>query len=446
MCSLFDSVLHSLKGLPVLLGTSQGNAYPDALSTVEHSDLGVSWDKSHNSPISQTAQPATQPLQTPWIDELRQLNTDTDQRGKSWTLPVNPGQEATIPIWTSRDGWMRQVRYAITKTAAGRAAAARHRIGVESMVAIAGAHASSADSKTGRRVTATVQNLAARAGVSESVVKRGRRVLKALHLGVELVRGRTLTTREFQAAEVHHGGRQHRAASVWALSSPPDLVAAATPATPQQKKRGSSHRRTHRGAKQVRHTATRGSNPNPQARDRDPLSLSGFSPKGISCREVITKRAGTRENRPSSSNQTNPRPMNLQRAASVLVAAAPVIAPSGHIGAVCDVIERSGIDTTRWTGRDIAQALTADTVSRGELWPNVVRSPIGYLTWRLSRIDWSGLSLSEQRAAEATRSTQLRAERDAERERARRAAASPERRKVFMEQIRATLAPQRQAA
>ena len=445
MSSLFDSVLHSPKGLPVL-GTSEDNSCLDALSTVQHSDLGVSWDKSHNSPVPQTpTQPATQSLQTPWIDELRQLNTDTDQRGKSWTLPINPGQEATIPIWTSRDGWMRQVRYAITKTAAGRAAAARHRIGVESMVAVAAAHASSADSKTGRRVTATVQNLAARAGVSESVVKRGRRVLKALHLGFELVRGRTLTTREFQAAEVHHGGRQHRAASVWALSSPPDLVAA-TPAPPQPKKRGRSHGRTHRPAEHARHTATRGSNPNPQARDRDPLSLSGFSPKGISCREVITKRACARENRPSSSNQTNPRPMNLQRAASALVAAAPVIAPSGHIGAVCDVIERSGINTTRWTGRDIAQALTADTVSRGELWPNAVRSPIGYLTWRLSRLDWSGPSPSEQRATEAARSAQRRAERDAERERARRATASPERRKAFMEQIRATLAPQRQAA
>lgn len=443
MSSLFDSVLHSPKGLPVL-GTSEDNSCLDALSTVQHSDLGVSWDKSHNSPVPQTpTQPATQPLQTPWIDELRQLNTNTDQRGKSWTLPINPGQEATIPIWTSRDGWMRQVRYAITKTAAGRAAAARHRIGVESMVAIAAAHASSADSKTGRRVTSTVQNLAARAGVSESVVKRGRRVLKALHLGYELVRGRTLTTREFQAAEVHHGGRQHRAASVWALSSPPDLVVAATRASPQPKKRGSSHRRTYRPAEHARHTATKGSNPNPQARDRDPLSLSGFSPKGISCREIITKRACARENRPSSSNQTNPRPMNLQRAASALVAAAPVIAPSGHIGAVCDVIERSGIDTTRWTGRDIAQALTADTVSRGELWPNAVRSPIGYLTWRLSRLDWSGPSPSEQRATEAARSAQLRAARDAERERARRATASPERRKAFMEQIRATLAPQR---
>lgn len=444
MCSLFDSVLHSPKGLPVLLGTSQGNAYPDALSTVEHSDLGVSWNKSH-SLVPQTTQPATPPLQTPWIDELRQLNTDTDQRGKSWTLPVNPGQEASIPIWTSRDGWMRQVRYAVTKTAAGRAAAARHRIGVESMVAIAAVHASSADSKTGRRVTATVQNLAARAGVSESVVKRGRRVLKALHLGFELVRGRTLTTREFQAAEVHHGGRQHRAASVWALSSPPDL-AAATPAPPQAKKRGSSHRRTHRAAKHTHHTTPTGSNPNPQARDRDPLSLSGFSPKGISCREVITKRACARENQPSSSNQTNPRPINLQRAASTLIAAAPVIAPSGHIGVVCDVIDRAGIDTIRWTGRDIAQALTADTVSRGELWPDTVRSPIGYLTWRLSRIDWSGLSPSEQRAAEAAHSTQRRAERDAERERSRRAAASPEHRKALMEQIRATLAPQRQAA
>lgn len=233
------------KGLPVL-GTSQGNAYPEYLSTVQHSDRGVSWDKSHNSPVPQTATQATQPLETPWIDELRRLNADTDQRGKSWTLPVNAGQEARIPIWTSRDGWMRQVRYAVTKTADGRAAVAKHRIGVESMVAIAAAHASSADSKTGRRVTATVQNLAARAGVSESVVKRGRRVLKALHLGFELVRGRTLTTREFQAAEVHHGGRQHRAASVWALSSPPDLVAA-THAPPQPKTRQLPRQETPRG-------------------------------------------------------------------------------------------------------------------------------------------------------------------------------------------------------
>lgn len=444
MSSLFDSVLHSPKGLPVL-GTSQGSAYPEYLSTVQHSDHGVSWDKSHNPPVPQTVTQATQPLKTPWIDELRRLNTDTDQRGKSWTLPVNPGQEASIPIWTSRDGWMRQVRYAITKTAAGRAAVTQHRIGVESMIAIASAHASSADSKTGRRVTATVQNLAVRAGVSESVVKRGRRVLKALHLGVELVRGRTLTAREFQAAEVHHGGRQHRAASVWALSSPPDLVAA-TSTPPQPKKRGSSHDRRHRAATHARHTATTGSNPNPQARGRDPLSLSGLSPKGISCREVITKRACARENRSSSSNRTNPRPLNLQRAASALVAAAPVLAPSGHIGVVCDVLVRSGIDTTRWTGRDIAKALTADTVSRGELWPNAVRSSIGYLTWRLSRLDWSGPSPSELRAAEAAHSAQRRAARDAERERARRATASPEHRRALMEQIRATLAPQRQAA
>lgn len=381
---------------------------------------------THSSPIPPSpevvkwaaAQRHDVPLETPWIDELTQFNTETGQRGRSWTLPVAEGAAARIPVWTSRADWLRQVRYAATEMAEGRAACRKEPISVERLVAVAAAHAHFAESATGRGVTASVSTLCERAGVSKTVVSRARRVLKVLGLGHELTRGRTLSSREYQAAELHHGGHQHRAASVWVLSSPAALVVAA-PTPKRTRRRGiGSTCRPHTMTARCRPPRRGGDNP--QVNGGGTLSPSGSFPEGFSRQGELTKHARTRAG--NRSTRKNIRPLTLQRAAAALVAAAPAVAPPIHIGAVCDVLNRVGIDTQRWTGREVARALTADTVTRGETWPHPseVQNPVAFLSYRLARIDWTGPSpterarfAGEQRKAEQDRMRADWAARDA---------------------------------
>lgn len=106
---------------------------------------------------------------------------------------------------------------------------------------------------------------------------------------------------------------------------------------------------------------------------------------------------------------TSTRPLNLQRAAAELVARIPALRAimgvdeltgqrRGHIGSVCNLVVTAGIDTDRWTGGDIAQALSLDGVTRGWTWPSsdAMTSPLGLLAWRLAQLDWSGISPTER--------------------------------------------------
>ncbi|NKZ79678.1 hypothetical protein GTA28_23110 [Rhodococcus hoagii] len=63
-----------------------------------------------------------------------------------------------------------------------------------------------------------------------------------------------------------------------------------------------------------------------------------------------------------------------------------------HIGSICQAISAAGIDTTVWTGRDIAAALDADSRRRGWMWPAAIENPAALLAWRLRRMSWTGLS------------------------------------------------------
>ncbi|PBC35814.1 hypothetical protein CJ178_30625 [Rhodococcus sp. ACPA4] len=86
----------------------------------------------------------------------------------------------------------------------------------------------------------------------------------------------------------------------------------------------------------------------------------------------------------------------MQRTAAQLISHIPALKTIKHVGQICDVLDQAGIDTTRWTGRDIARELTRDTQSRGWVWPTQFTRPIAFLRWRLAHIDWSQPSPAER--------------------------------------------------
>lgn len=439
-----------------MAGMSQGNSYPEYGSTnsrsltsgVSHSNATVrhsratdstdinGWQDAVNAAIARVASiNAT----------THELNKTSEQRGHSWSLPVEPERQARIPVWTSRREWLRQFRHHISSPA-GKALCARRLIKPDKAYAVAEAHAHFADANTGRGVTAARSTIAARAKVSESAVNRARRVLVDLQMGVEHVRGRRLRTIEFLAAEAHHGGRQSRAASTWALSSPRSVVESTPPIGIP--KRGDSHA-TERAARSRLHTSRHSTvgrelrHP-PAATATDTLSSVGY----LSC-EVLPlgrthQRAGARIQSPNKTTQCaveTPRPLQLQRAAAELLTHAPALSPPGHIGAVCDLLIRAGIDHTRWSGRDIAHALSADTKERGWIWPTAssLTSPLAYLQHRIRGIDWSRRSPRELREAADLARRQEQKQRESTRQQRDQNAASSEHRAQVLANIRAHL-------
>ena len=411
-------------------GKSQGKPCPEPNSTPSVSTTGFVSPSGGGADVPQSAEvdawEASVEAAARAVDELHEFNRETGQRGQSFALPVKPGREAGVPVWSGRAEWLRQLRHQVTHVKAGQTAMSKHKVGVESMIAVAAAHARFADSKTGRGVTASRELVAKHAGVSETTVNRGRRVLRDLGMGVELARGRNLSGREFMAAELLHGGRQHRAASVWALSSPKEVVAATPPAPqPKRKKRTrATERLTNYHARLARHAtkAAKAGFENPQISGRDTLSLSSY----VSSEDLLLRSTHQRARAGKDSSTTQARPIVLQRAAATLVAQTPAMAAHGHIGAICDVLAASGIDTTRWTGSDIIATLNRDTAARGWVWPESLDAPAAFLRWRLARIDWTSASPSELRAtAEADRLREQRA-RAIELERRNAQVASPE--------------------
>lgn len=240
-------------------------------------------------------------------------------------------------------------------------------------------------------MTASRNTIAHRAGVSTSTVKRARRVLTAFGVAVELVRGRYLNRFEAMAAESHHGRRQFRAASTWALTTPRPVATTVTP--PFTRPRGASRATLRTTAYRSRTTARN----HPQSGHRDPLSPSGGCALKALAFKISPTRAQAHAGKTTHQPTTTPRPIHLQRAAAELIAHAPALKPAGHIGTICDTLQQSGIDTTRWTGRDISRRLTTDTQQRGWIWPSDIAQPAAFLRWRLAQLDWTVISATERR-------------------------------------------------
>lgn len=360
------------------------------------------------------------------------------QRGSSWALPVSSATASRIPAWTSRDHWHALVHLALN-TARGTRIRSAQKVSCRSVIAVAVSMSRFANSANGRDVTASNFRLAARAGVSERVVSRARKVLAELGLAVEVERGRILSPIERAAARAHHGAHQSRAASVWYLTIPSAAAARSASA-------GLKHRSRRRRSKCPIRRSKRPENPQ--------VIGSGDLPpdRGVSSSSSVELYSPTRAVKrgageiSSNTKQHTPWPLHLQRAAAELVQHGPALG-LGHIGAICAALATAGIDTTRYRGRDIAERLTRDTQSRGWTWPNRIARPRAFLAARLAMIDWSLPSPTEESHARAEAARRRRTE--AAEQAARRAENAPstaEHRTRCMEEIRSALRRRRSAS
>ena len=149
-----------------------------------------------------------------------------------------------------------------------------------------------------------------------------------------------------------------------------------------------------------------------------PLSPSG----GFVLQSLVFKfsptHAHTRAGKPKNTQRSTPRPIELQRTAAQLIAHIPALKTIKHVGQICDILANADIDTTRWTGRDIARELTTDTQTRGRVWPTHLTRPTMFLRWRLAHIDWTAPSPAERaRDNDRTRLAEQAARRRETRER-----------------------------
>ena len=411
----FAEIPSSPKGLTVP-GTSQGTPCPEQQTTFpttsaerisRPNDLSAvrllpdSSDIDYSDAVSRAEEN---------IQRVEKMNEESDQRGRTWSIPVSPQLQSSTPIWSGRAQWQRQVRETLNRDE-GRNACRHHHADPERVFAVAVSMASFADLRTGRRVTASRDVLAKRAGVSVTVLKRARRVLTDLGLAREMIRGRFLRTVEQWAAEAHHGRKQVKATSVWALLSPKTVVLRSSAGRAGQPSR-SRRRRIRKSSLAEEPRQSR----YPQGPDHGPQSVALSFGSCTSVKKYKTTRASARRLDNSQKPARQPRPIGLQKAAAGLVARTPCLHTIGHIGSVCDALRDHYIDPERWTGRDIAVALDEDTRRRGWTWPtrDSVRHPVRYLRWRLAAIDWSLPSPTEH-------AENAKQQRDAERHAAMRA-------------------------
>ncbi len=426
-------------------GTSQGSPCPEqqtTFSTTSDEEITRPEDEFAVSPVANFGDiqyfDAVSRAKAN-IERVEKMNEESEQRGRTWSIPVSPQLQAKTPIWSGRTQWQRQVREILNREE-GRNLCRRHHADPERVFAVAVSMASFADQRTGRRVTASREVLAERAGVSVTVFKRARRVLVEFGLAREMVRGRFLRTLEQWAAEAHHGRKQVKATSVWALVSPKVVVlrsthdrTASAPAPTRCHTKAAS---TFGEALRPRH---------PQDASRGPQSVALSFSTCTSVKKYKTTRASARRLDSSHRRPREPRPISLQKAAADLIVHAPCFDIGEHIGAVCEALRDHYVDPERWTGRDIAFALTEDTRRRGWIWPtrDSLRHPVRYLRWRLAAIDWSLPSPTERaESAKRRRDAERRAAASALAERAEKAA-SEEVRVTAMARIRGLLQDKR---
>lgn len=344
--------------------------------------------------------------------------TRRGRRRGSYHLHVADGAYSPIPVWDSRAGWMRQI-ITWARSDTGIQICRQHRLAPDKFIAAANAHAAYADESTGRSLTAARETLAEYAGISTDVLDRARRILRRIGAAVEIVCGRYLTIAERIEASLTHGGRQLRAASVWALTSKFALDPSVYPQFP-----------------------------NHADLPENPLGSTG-----ISCSRVITNARASRRARTLTKASRSPRPLHAQIAAARLADRLAPVMPGyrgidrhghyvpgtdhQHIGSITDALLDADIDTTRWTGDAIADRITEFRRDRTLLH---LASPTAFLRWQLRALTdvWAGPTPAERRA-------QIQAERAAARdaELARRAVnhpASEQTRARAKEQLRRVLA------
>src|SRR3954452_16276431 len=128
-----------------------------------------------------------------------------------------PGATSRRPAWWGAEDWVEvEVRGAVAER---RDLCRAHHVDPDTVLAVARGMASFADFRTGRDCRPTNAGLVALLRLSLSTVQRARRVLKALVLILELVRGRSIMTRAERLTAWARGSSHRCVAAEYALCS-----------------------------------------------------------------------------------------------------------------------------------------------------------------------------------------------------------------------------------
>lgn len=230
-----------------------------------------------------------------------------------------------------------------------------HVAGRDTVLRAAGQWAAASHEATGRDVAVSHATVGAAIGYQPATVKRICRFLARLGFLVEIVRGRDrLTLAELDQARRQGGTQQRAAASTRALTIPQAVEGTPLPVP-----------RSGNGLTQV-----------PKKSPRRARRRAAARPE---LRTETTRRAG----RGGPRQMAPPRPLPLQKLAAALAARMPWLARGRHIGHLCDMLTRAGIDPARWTAGTLLRVLDQHTQDAGIRTPDpgTQHDPLAWLAW-----------------------------------------------------------------
>lgn len=259
--------------------------------------------------------------------------------------------QVRIPVWTSRDRWLIAVAAALATSDGDHARAGN--VSVHIVYTVAKAMSEAADHLTGRHSALSRSSIAQRAHCSIRSVAYARCTLERLGLAVEVVRGRHLTRIERIAALTHHGRRQIRAASTWALTL------------------------TRVSAKYLRDVDKRPGyvdtcTPPSQGECKKKAYGSKWLPRARK-RTQVKKSPPTRKKPPLKASQL----------AGQIIRRAPNLW-KGHSGLLARLLD-DHMDVEQWSCSQLFWVLDTDTANRGWNSPEHYTNPAGWWTWKLQQ-------------------------------------------------------------
>lgn len=265
------------------------------------------------------------------------------------------GAYAKRRAWQSAQTWLADLTAAV-HSPAGEAIRAKWKVSTGTLDILARFEISTADFSTGRGVATAHQTVADALGMSKKTVQRGRSLIEELGFAATVVRGRYLTRAERKDARGMHGGVQLRAASVRVLTSP-------IPSTPS--------------VENVHLPVSR--------REIRSVSVLKSPPTRASARARAASRPSKEKTKTRKLGVERPRALATQRLAAQLAVAMPWLGRGGHIGTLCEVLQRRGIDGNRYTATSLIAALDVG-LSERRLEPAaspLQKRPLAYFAWML---------------------------------------------------------------
>ncbi|EHB48872.1 hypothetical protein MycrhDRAFT_5713 [Mycolicibacterium rhodesiae JS60] len=282
---------------------------------------------------------------SPELPSRRAEQVNFRLRRRRWI--VEAGAVApTVPMWTSRTGWVTEVAV-WAASCEGASALGRVHVARKMFAKVTAALAQFADGTSGRHCAVTNRRVASAAACSPRTVTTIRKILAQAAFALEVRRGTGAADSPVHA----------RRPSIWHLTSRRRPVETAEICDLPRSRR-------------VTGSVLLGSNsPSP-------------APSAEPSRKSRTRSPARRPHR-------QPRPLHTQRLAAWLASTAVGLSarPGQHIvGQICDALTSSHLNLDAWTGTQLVQALNDDMRVNRLTWPDHIDRPGPFLATRLRRL------------------------------------------------------------